>query len=406
MAVFKYEAKDGPTKIVTGSVTARDKTEAVMKLADQGITPLSVHEVTDKGHSLKKKGIFKSRGVSLNDLHLVTFQLEELIASGLTLHTALGSVSSHTEHPVLATVFYELEKRVTEGKSLSESLQTFPHIFSPFYVNMVRSGEESGNLAEVLSQLAEVYEKEHDLKTRVQQALAYPALIAFAGLGTVAVILIFVIPRLESMYADLGKGLPFITTVVIALSTFLQHFWWGILFLIIVALWYARQIKYNHAREGRIIDFLIARVPVWGALVLKEEISRFVRSVALLFTSGISILDALSVSKNILRSEKIKKEIDCAHEKVRNGLALSEALRDAQSFSPFIINMIATGERTGKMDRSFKRITILYDKEIDSLLKVITTLIEPLLVLLIGSVVGVIVISMLLPIFQINVFMQ
>jgi len=224
--------------------------------------------------------------------------------------------------------------------------------------------------------------------------------------GTIAVILMFIIPRLESMYEDIGKGLPFITSVIISVSTFLQSFWWVIGIGLIALCLYCVHLARNHAAKGRMIDFAIRAVPLWGTLLQKEEISRFVRSLSMLFQSGIAILDALVVSKKVLRSEKLKNEIANVHERVRTGKSLHESMAASKVFSPFIINMITTGERTGNLERSLNRVNRLYDKEIGATIKVITTLIEPLLVLIIGCVVGVIVISMLLPIFQINVFLQ
>jgi type II secretory pathway component PulF len=403
MAIFEYQAKEGPTKIVTGTIHARDKAEAVMKLSDKGIIPLSVTESSGTG---RQKIVNFFRGITQRDIYITTYQLVELIASGLALHSALATIASQVTKPQMQRVFYDIEKQVTEGRSFSESLATHPEIFSPFYVNMVKAGEAGGQLPEVLEQLAIVNEKEYDLRTRIKQALAYPSLIAIAGVLTIIAILTFVIPRLESMYSDIGKGLPFITSVVISVSFFLRDFWWLIGIGVVAVFVYAMHISRNTLKMGQFIDAVLLKIPIWGELVKKEEISRFVRSLAMLFTSGVSILDALDISKDILRSNKMKQDIMRVHEDVRNGGSLHESLAKSDTFSLFVVNMVATGEKTGALDRSLSRVVILYEKEIDSTVKTITTLIEPLLVLLVGFVVGIIVISMLLPIFQINVFIQ
>jgi len=403
MAVFEYQAKEGPTKIVTGIVHARDKTDAVTKLSDKGIVPLSVNETAGAG---RQKAFTLFQNITHRDIYITTYQLVELISSGLALHTALATIATQVTKPRLQSVFYDLEKQVTEGKSFSESLASYPHIFSSFYVNMVRAGETGGTLPEVLSQLAAVYEKEDDLRVRIKQALAYPSLIAIAGIVTIIAILTFVIPRLESMYSDIGKGLPFITSVVISISFFLRDFWWLIGIAIVAAVLYGINVSRNSVKAGQFIDGILLKIPIWGDLVKKEEVSRFIRSFAMLFSSGVSILDALDISKDILRSNQMKKELTLVHENVRNGGTLHESLAKAGTFSIFVINMVATGEKTGALDRSLQRVVILYEKEIDSTIKTITTLIEPLLVLIVGCIVGIIVISMLLPIFQINVFIQ
>lgn len=403
MPVFQYQAKEGPTKVVTGTISARDQSEAVARLSEKGITALSVTELTTRARG-KKFSFFSP--ISQRDIYIVTYQLVELIASGLSLHRALATIALQIEKPALESIFYSLEKQVTEGKSFSESLEAFPQVFSPFYVSMIKAGETGGTLPEVLTQLAEVYEKEYDLRTRIKQALAYPALIAVAGVLTIAAILTFVIPRLEAMYADIGKGLPFITSVVISVSFFLRDFWWLIMICAFGVFLLGLRLRRDRVAMGRFLDGVLLRIPLWGELVKKEEVSRFIRSFAMLFSSGVSILDALNVSKDILRSARMKDELSVVHEKVRNGGTLHESMAAGDTFSVFVVNMVATGEKSGALERSLHRVVKLYDKEIDSTIKVITTLIEPLLVLVVGLVVGVIVISMLLPIFQINVFIQ
>jgi general secretion pathway protein F len=403
MSVFQYQAKEGPTKVVTGTISARDQTDAVAKLSEKGIIPLSVKEVSHRARS-KKFAPFQS--ISQRDIYIVTYQLVELIASGMALHRALATIASQVEKPQLESLFYNLEKQVTEGRSFSESLAAYPRVFSPFYISMIKAGETGGTLPEVLSQLAEVYEKEYDLRMRIKQALAYPSLIAIAGILTIAAILTFVIPRLESMYSDIGKGLPFITSVVISISFFLRDFWWLIMICAAGALAYGLSFIKNSRRMGGFLDAVLVRIPLWGELVKKEEVARFIRSFAMLFSSGVSILDALDVSKDILRSPRMRHELSAVHENVRNGASLHESMARGQMFSVFVVNMVATGEKSGALDRSLLRVVKLYEKEIDSTIKTITTLIEPLLVLIVGLVVGVIVISMLLPIFQINVFIQ
>ncbi len=405
MPIYEYQAKEGPVKIVKGTIEADNESSAVAHLSARGIVPLSIN-LLNKSSSNRKSFFFKFKKISVKDIYTFTYQLVELLASGLQLHKSLDTIVEQIEHDSLKDILVDIKKNVREGMSFSESLAIHTKIFGSFYVNMVRAGEASGNLESILTQLAQVYEKEYDFRSRIKQAFAYPILIALCGIGTVVAILTFVIPRLEMMYSDLGKGLPFITVIVIQTSMFLNKFWW-VLGIIIVLIYIIINRQISGGRLSSVFfDKIIIKIPLWGRLIQKEEITRFVRSLGLLFGSGVSILESLDVARNILRSSSLKEDIRDIREQVEKGTTLHEAMRNKSNFPPFLISIVTTGEETGSLDRSLMRIAHAYEKDIDGYIKVITTLIEPVLVLIIGSVVGIIVISMLLPIFQINVFVQ
>jgi len=403
MPQYEYQAKKGPTDIVKGTIEAVNENAAIHALADQGIIPLSIKDSKDT--HLKKKGILLHR-VTGQDIAMFTFQLQELLAAGLTLHNALATVQTQLSNQRLQTIIADCSDKVTSGTSFSEALQSHDNVFSSLYINMVKAGEASGNLEKVLEQLAEVYEREYDFQNRIKQALAYPAFIVLAGIATVIAILAFVIPRLQAMYDDIGQSLPFITTVVIKTSVFLQHFWW----LIIVGIAAIGIVFYKLNEKKQLVNVLfdscLLKLPIWGEVLHKEEVVRFARSMGMLLQSGITILDAITISRDVLRSGQYKDAILRIHNNVQQGKHVNEAMREEHIFSAMVINMIATGEKSGTLDRSFLRIVHMFEKQIDTLVKMITTLLEPILVLAIGLVVGVIVISMLLPIFQINIFVS
>ncbi|MBU1863609.1 MAG: type II secretion system F family protein [Candidatus Omnitrophica bacterium] len=405
MAIFEYRAKEGPAKIITGTVRADNEAAAVLQLSLKKIVPLELKEIRSDTTE-KKASHFKVQKVTLKDTYTFTYQLVDLLGSGLTLHKALDTIVTQVEKTRLKEILSDVSRQVKGGMSFSKSLEMYKKIFNVFYINMIRAGEASGRLEHVLMRLATTLEKEDDFRNRIKQAFVYPSLIGICGIATVIAILTFVIPRLESMYADLGQGLPFITMLVIKASHGFLTLWWFIALIAIVFVWWIKRQIANTETASTLFDFMVMKIPVWGHLMHKEEIGRFARSLGMLQEGGLTILESLLVAKDILRSAALKKDIGCVHDKVRNGSKIHVAMKEMKSFSPLIINMVATGEESGMLSKSLERVAHSYEKDVDMQIKVITTLIEPLLVLCIGLLVGIIVISMLLPIFQINIFVR
>lgn len=401
MPVFEYQAKKGPEKIVSGNVEAESESQAVQLLSQRGIVPISISQKKMRGQRSLRFG-----SISHRDIYVFTYQLVELLAAGLVLNAALDTLSKQTTKSAFGAIITDLKQRVSEGMSFSQALSLYPQIFDSFYVHMVRAGEASGNIEHVLSQLAVVYEKEDELRSRISQALAYPTLIALSGIVTVIAILTFVIPKLESMYADMGRALPFITMSVISISRFFEHAWWAVLLVIIAGIALIRSYARTSEGRGKLFDGVIKQLPIWGSLVMKEEIARFSRSLALQLTSGVSVIEALQTVSDIMRSPSLRNHIVEVKNHVTSGARLHEALQRTKVFPLFLINIVATGESSGTLDSSLLRVAGAYEKDMERTLKLVTTLLEPVMVLIIGVVVGVIVISMLLPIFTINVFVS
>jgi type II secretory pathway component PulF len=265
----------------------------------------------------------------------------------------------------------------------------------------VRSGEVGGMLGSVLARLADIAEKEDEVYVKVRAALIYPALILFVGMGTVAALLIFVIPRLVSLFQEVGQTLPLPTRILLELSGWLASYWWVVVVAAAAAAFLVRRA--TRAPGARLtIDRAKLRLPLWGVLIKKVEIARFARTLATLLNQGVPILPAMQVVVQATGNELLRGELQQMGEQLRGGATLSQGMRRARLFPTFVTHMVAVGEEAGAMDRALFKVAETYEREVDRAIKSMTSLIEPLMILIVGAAVGFIVISMLLPIFEID----
>lgn len=398
MPTFRFKAKEGTGKVVEGTLTAASSEDARTRLAAKGFTPMSVTtlEPARKGAPVPWRASWGPREVARLCSHL-----SDLVEAGLNLERALNVLKTQLDHPRLAAVVANLQERLKGGASFAEALAAQRSLFSRFDINMVKVGETGGTLVEVLRNLALVHEKEEEVRTKVRQALLYPSLILVFGIVTVAVIMIFVIPRITQMFSDLGQSLPFLTQLVVAASSFLARWWWLIVAVFAVIAFLVRR---ELAREGgsHLVEGLALRLPLLGPLFWRQDLARFGRVLAMMLRSGVPMLEALRITEETLVSPLLRKELTTLTEQVTKGTSLAEAMAARGVFPAFVVSMSAIGEETGGLDRFLEKVSVAYDKEVDSEVRSLTTLLEPLMVLAVGLVVGVIVISMLLPIFQIN----
>lgn len=397
MAIYIYKAKPEPDKILQGEIEAESEQEAVNKLTAMGYFPVSIHAQ----NLVSGENSFHLRKVSNKEIVSFTSQLSSLIGSGINILNSLNIVSGQLANKYFKAVLSDVAFKIKEGKSLSESLQTYPYLFNPLYTSMVHSGEASGKIDEALNRLSSFLEKEEEFKNSIRQASSYPAFIFAVSCLTVIVLLGFVIPRLVSMFEDMGQVLPLPTKILISISSSLRNYWWLILAIVISAGFVLRRFYNNPASRLKLDEFKL-KIPVWGNIVLKTEISRFMRTLSLLITGGMTIGVALDIAVATLDNELLKKEAHKFKEEINKGLKLSDAFKSSKFFPEFTINIISIGEETGALGKSFLRIANDYDKEVDDSLRTLTRMLEPVIILVMGLVVGFIVLSMLLPIFQIN----
>ncbi len=328
-------------------------------------------------------------------------QLSDLLEAGLTLFGALQIIRDQTENPHLREIVAGLGSHIREGTSFSEALAHHPKVFPPLFVSMVRSGEVGGLLPRVLARLADFGEEEEELAAKVRSAMAYPALIFFVGIGTIFILLTFVIPKLVSLFEEVGQALPLPTRILIGVSQVLASTWWLLLAIVIIGIFLIRQVA--HSQQGRfVLDRIKLNLPVWGPLIRKVETARFARSLGMLLGHGVAILQAVEVVTQTMVNEELRRGVERIRGQLEGGTSLSQAMRDSQVFPPFVINMVAVGEESGTLDRSLLKIAEAYERQADRAMKLMASLIEPVMILVMGLIVGFIVISMLLPIFQID----
>jgi type II secretory pathway component PulF len=298
-------------------------------------------------------------------------------------------------------VLADVAAQVREGRRFSDALAAYPRVFSPLYVSLVRSGEVGGILGDVLARLADISEKEDEVFGKVRAALAYPALILVVGVGTVAALLIFVIPKLVSLFEEVGQTLPLPTRILIELSRWLASYWWMLVMVAVAGALLARRgTRSPGARLA--IDRTKLHLPVWGTLIRKVEIARFARTLGTLLRHGVPILPAMQVVVQATGNELLRGELQHIGEQLRGGATLSQGMRRGRLFPTLVTHMVAVGEEAGALDRSLFKIADTYERETDRVIRFMTSLVEPLMILIVGAVVGFIVISMLLPIFEID----
>ncbi len=403
MQKFLYKAKDGRKQLMEGILEAETERGALSKLSQMGYFPLSIQKeeaAPQRQTSSRSFSIFT--GIRRRDITFFTRQLSYLLEAGLTLMRALNVIQDQTENPRLQEILGDLVSHVRDGKSFSDALAVYPKVFPPIYVSMVRSGEVGGILGGVLSRLADFSENEEELQGKVRAAMAYPALICLVGMGTVAVLLIFVVPKLVLLFQDVGQVLPLPTQILIAVSNGVAKYWWGALLIAaLVGFLGKRQRLPQGARLA--IDRIKLRLPIWGSLIKKVEIARFARSLATLLGHGVPILQAMQSVYQATGNEMLKGELQKIGDQLRGGTTLSQGMRLSRIFPNLVINMVSVGEEAGSLDRSLIKIADTYEREADRAMKMMTALVEPVMILVMGSVVGFIVVSMLLPIFQIDI---
>jgi len=400
MPQFSYKAKSGPDQIKSGVIQAENPEAVARKLRQDGLFALSIVEVNPA--QVKAAG-----GSRINSAQLSAFtrQLSNLVRSGFPLATALSTLSQQNAHPGLKRLIVDLHESIQKGSTFSQALSAYPGHFSTFYINMVQIGESSGKLDETLERLADFREKDDELRASVRSALTYPAFLLVTGILTLFVLMSFFIPRLVSMFTDMGQALPLPTQIIIQLSVFMNRFWWLIV-LVIAALVMLVRAQYKLERSRLIIDRVLTGLPGIGAVIQRMEISRFAYALGVLLKNGVSMLEALKVVALGVDNRYLRGKIVAFPEQISKGKSLSNCFQSDTIFPAVLINMAAVGEESGNLTDMLFRIAASFEAEVSRTLKTVVGLIEPILILCIGGAVVVLVAAILLPIFQADFFAQ
>lgn len=393
MLNFTYEAKNAKTgKKVKARVQADNEQAAAKLIQAQGMTPISIK--ADKG-----EGGFSLHRVRTKDKVLFSRQLSTLINAGLPLVQSLRQVSAQTTNKTLQTVINQIITDVESGRSFSDALAKHPTIFNKVFVNLVAAGEASGTLDKGLERLADQQEKDADIISKVRGAMIYPLIVLLVMLVVVIFMVVKVLPQVENIYKGLpGVSLPLPTIIMLAVSHFITHFWWLVILLIIAAIFFGS--RWARTVGGRsIIDMLKMRVWPVGPLFMKMYMARFARTGTTLVGAGVPLIQMLEITGDAVNNVHVKASVTRASEKVKGGKALSDSLSGDPNFLPLVPNMIHIGEQSGALENMLEKVADYYEKEVDNEIKTINTIIEPVMMIIMGLIAITIVAAVLLPIY-------
>ena len=402
---FAYRGLDNAGKAVRGELTAEDRQSAMALLKTRAIFPTEVAPAAEHAQSAATEaptsGSMFGRNLTGN-VTIFTRQLANLVAGGVPLMSSFAALSAHTENPRLREILEQMQQDVHGGKTLWESMSAHTGAFPQLYVSMVKAGEASGQLAAVLNWLADYQEKEQARRTQIRGALAYPMLLASAGTVAIILLLVLVVPKFSAMFIEFHQALPLPTIILLAVAGFLGHWGWAlVLGIVLVVVAFSR---YARTPLGKVrVDGWRLRMPVFSKLLIRSAMSRFARTTATLLQGGVPLLDALAVVRDVLDNEVLAVATDRAREGMREGERFADRLRQTGVFPTFLTHMIGIGEETGDLQSMLLTVASTYDIEVESTLKAMVSLVEPLIIITIGGIMGFIMFSMLLPIFQINV---
>jgi type IV pilus assembly protein PilC len=394
---YQYKVRDKAGNTVTGSLVADSELLVLQRLRELGYTPLEVGK--------EKKGLnveinLKRAKVKLKDLSVFSRQFATMINSGLPILRALAILAEQTPNKLLAETLTQCRTDVEQGSSLSGSLQKHPKVFNDLYVSMVKSGEMGGSLDSTLLKLAAMLEREVHLRGKIKSAMTYPVAVVGLVVLIMGAMLLFVVPQFKGIYDQLGGSLPLPTRALIALSDAMKSYWYIIVAGVFAARFFFR--RYKATENGRTqIDRLKLRVPVFGALFHKTALSRFSSTLAMLLSAGVPILQALDIVSDTVNNKIISKAVVDVQSSVREGESIAKPLSKHAVFPPMVVQMIAVGEETGQVDTMLTKVAQFYDQEVEASVDALTSLIEPLLIAIIGGFVGAAVIALYMPMFNI-----
>jgi len=398
MALFKYAVKNQHGETIKGKVEARSESQAAAVLRTRGLLVISVRPLNDESFLFLKEMV---TGVKYDEVVTFTRQLSTMITAGLPLTQSL-SILSQQSKPAMTRMVSELQREIEGGSTFSKALTKFPRAFSRVYVQLVFAGETGGVLDEVLDRLAENMEKDKDFKAKTKGALIYPVIVMIAMIVVAFIMMVFVIPKLTEMYKDFGADLPFATQLLIDISSFFANFWWLIIAGGVVSGFLFRRWVKTHSGQVMYDRFLL-KVPIFGVLRAKVTLTEFARTLSLLLGAGISLLQALEIvseaSNNILYREALQ---DSAKQ-VEKGIPLSQAITKYSTlFPPILAQMIAVGEETGKLDDVLLKLSVYFQSESEHAIKNLTTALEPIIMIVLGVGVGMMVIAIIMPIYNLT----
>jgi general secretion pathway protein F len=407
MAVYAYKGIDARGKAVKGTRDADNAKALRMVLKRDGVLATEILEQSEAARRTARdidfRGLF--RRVSPMDVAVATRQLSVLLRSGVPLVEALSALIDQLDHPELKAAFTDTRNQVNEGSTLADALRVHPKFFLPLYVNLVAAGEASGTLDEVLGRLAEFLDDQTRLQSKVRGALAYPLVM-----GVVVVLILFlmmsvVVPKVTAIFDNFNQTLPWYTSLLIWVSDIFSNYWWLLAALIGGGIYWFR--RWRASEEGRKKwDLFLLEVPLFGQLLTMVAVARFARTLATLLASGVPVLTAMDITRNVLGNTELMRVVEDARESVREGEGIAKPLRQAGRFPPMVTHMIAVGERSGQLEEMLLHVADAYDQQIEVRVGAMTSILEPLLIVVMGVIVGGIAFAILMPLLRLNEMIQ
>jgi general secretion pathway protein F len=403
MPLFKYIELNSTGQKKRGTIDAASIEEARRKLRTAKVHLL---EITSLQKDIHQQLGTDSRAISFRrikqrEVSVATRQLATLLHAGIPLVPALTALVEQLSTQPLAKVFKPIRDRVNEGIPLAKAMAEYPAVFSEVFVSMIRAGEATGTLENVLLRLAEIAERRTNLSNKVKAAMAYPAFMAIVGLSVIAFIFTYVIPSITKLFLEMNRQLPWPTVMLMKVSNFTQNYFWIIIIILIVII--IAPIFWSKTTKGRRVwDQIKLKLPLFGTLNRKIAISRFSRTLAVLLASGLSIVETLDLSRQVIGNTVISDVVDEAKDAINHGAGIAESFRRSGVFPPIVIHMISAGEKSGGIEEGLTNVADAFDNDVEVTVKALTSLLEPTMIVLLGIIVGFIVLAILLPIFDIN----
>ncbi|MDI3546759.1 MAG: type pilus assembly protein PilC [Halanaerobiales bacterium] len=394
--VFNYEAKDKHGKKIAGSITADEASKVASQLRKQGYYITSIEKGTESKRDIKDIIKFNNR-VKTSDLAVFSQQFSVLINAGISLVDSLEIMQEQTENAKLKEVLARVQEDIEAGSSLSEAMLRYPKVFPEFYCQMIRAGEAGGMLDHVLVNLAGHYQRQNEIGQKVKSALYYPVIVLVVAIVIIVFLIISVLPNFVNIYAGFGAELPLLTRIFLEFGGFMQKYWWlvfGIIIAIILTL-----KRYSKTPSGKYkYDRIMLKLPVIGKIMQKIVISRFASTLSILLDSGVNLLESLAVVEEVVGNQVIAKVLIRARGRLREGTNISDPLAESGEFPKMVVQMLKVGEESGAIDEMLKKVAEFYDREVETAVEGIVSLIEPVLIIFLALIVGFIALAIILPV--------
>lgn len=400
MPLFEYKGVSAGGKATRGVIEADSSKTARVRLKQKGVFTTEIREKSSKAEQ-SRSSVITTGGIKMKNITMMTRQLATLVKARIPLDEALAALIEQTDDTKLKTVLSQVRESVNEGKSLAASCRMFPKVFSPIFTSMIAVGEASGNLDLVLTRLADFAESQQDLRNKVLGAMAYPVFMMVAGTGITVFLFAFAVPKITEVFAGSKIALPAITVVMISISDFMAKQWFTIVGSLLGGFFLFKW--YTSTSAGKTWwDGVSLKIPGFGRLRRMVAISRFARTMATLIGSGVQVLDAIDIVKDVVDNNIIKKALEQSRDSISEGKTIAGPLRASGEFPPILTHMIAVGEKTGELEEMLNVVSDSYDSQVESALQSMTRMLEPLMIVVMGGIIALVALSIFLPMLELN----